>query len=205
MDLLQQGQKLSINIQKDDTLVEIIGTITELYDDRIIIELPPYFMRYIEYLDVGKNLTVKVFSKIGTIDFNTVVISSPLEDDNFAIEFDANALKLTVGSEIPVIDAMENIRIYTKEWSQIVKTLQISTDFIKIYSNKVFKIDDTFNCELMLPQEYGTIKFGATITAIDPIYEKEYTATYYNMNETDRQTLLYYMYAYSNSSEQVRK
>ena len=118
MDLLQQGQKLSINIQKEDNLVEIIGTITEIFDDRIEIELPPYFMRYVEYLDVGKPLTIKVFSKIGTIDFNTVVISSPLEDDSFAIEFDTNALKLTIGNEIPVIDAMETLRIYTKEWSR---------------------------------------------------------------------------------------
>ena len=196
MDLLQQGQKLSINIQTEDKLIEIIGTITEIFDDRINLELPPYFMRYIEYLDVGKPLTIKVFSKIGTIDFNTIVISSPLEDDeSFAIEFDANALKLTVGTEIPIIDTMETIRIYTKEWSILAKTLQISTEYIKLYSNKIF------NCELMLPKEYGIIKFGATITEIDPVYEKEYTATFFNMSETDRQTLLYYMYVYANNSD----
>ena len=202
MDLLQEGQKLSINIQKEDMLVEIIGTIAEIYDDRINIELPPYFMRYVEYLDVGKTLTIKVFSKFGTIDFNTIVISSPLEDECFAIEFDANALKLTVGDEIPVVAAMEKIRLYTNEWSSLAKTLEISTDYIKIYSDKVFNTDDSFNCELMLPEEYGIINFRATITEKDPVYEKEYTATYYNMSEKDRQTLLYYIYTYANNSEQ---
>ena len=77
MELIHSGQKLSINIIKDDKLIEIIGVITEVLDDRISVELPKYFMRYIEFLEVGKPLTVKIFSKMGTVDFNTVVITSP--------------------------------------------------------------------------------------------------------------------------------
>lgn len=202
MDLLKQGQKISLYIQKDDTLVEIIGTITEIYDDRLDIELPPYFMRYIEFLDVGKFLTAKVFSKVGTIDFNSIVISSPIEDESFAIEFDANALRLTVSSEIPVIASMEKLRLYDKDWSYIAKTFEISTEYVKFYSDKDFNVDDTFNCELILPDEYGIIKFRATVTEKDPLYDREYTAAYYNMSEKDRQTLLYYIYIYTNNSEQ---
>ena len=48
MDLIQENQKLSINIQKDDKLVEIVCTINKVLDDRLIIEPPPYFMRYID-------------------------------------------------------------------------------------------------------------------------------------------------------------
>ena len=65
MELLKTGQKLSIFFQKEDNLVEMSCTISAVMDDRIVIELPKYFMRYIEYLDVGCKLTVKVFSKIG--------------------------------------------------------------------------------------------------------------------------------------------
>ena len=46
MELIHSGQKLSINIIKDDKLIEIIGVITEVLDDRISVELPKYFMRY---------------------------------------------------------------------------------------------------------------------------------------------------------------
>ena len=64
MDLLKSGQKLSIFFQKEDKLVEIACVISQMLEDRIAIELPPYFMRYIEYLDVGCTLTIKVFSKM---------------------------------------------------------------------------------------------------------------------------------------------
>ena len=76
MDLLKARQKLSILFQKEDSLVEIACVISALLEDRIVIDLPQYFMRYIEYLDVGCSLTIKAFSKIGTVDFNTIVITS---------------------------------------------------------------------------------------------------------------------------------
>ena len=85
MDLLKIGQKLGIYFQKEKNLVEIECTIASIFDDRLVIELPQYFMRYIEFLEEGKPLTVKVFSKVGTVDFNTVIISSPLEEE-FAVE-----------------------------------------------------------------------------------------------------------------------
>lgn len=105
MDLLKAGQKLSILFQKEDSLVEIACVISALLEDRIVIDLPQYFMRYIEYLDVGCSLTIKAFSKIGTVDFNTIVITSPLEDE-FSVELDYNAMKLTPNDEIPVVDAV---------------------------------------------------------------------------------------------------
>ena len=50
-------------------------------------------------------------------------------------------------------------------------------------------------------KDYGTIKFKATITDADPVYDNEFTAVYSNMTEDDRQALLYYMYIYSNSTD----
>lgn len=200
MELLQQGQKLSINIQKEEKLVEIIGTINEILEDRLRVELPPYFMRYIKFLDVGKELTVKVFSKIGTIDFNTVVISSPLEDEFFEIEFDANALQLTQGNEVPIIGAMEKLKINSKDGTFFSKTFEISTEYIKFYSDQKYELEELFSGELILPDDYGTISFKGTIKERDPVYDKEYTATFYSMSEYDRQALLYYMYIYANNS-----
>ncbi len=200
MDLLRVGQTLSINFQKGDNIVEMICAISAIYDDRIVIELPPYFMRYIEYLDVGCELTVKVFSKVGTLDFNTMVITSPLEDE-FSVELDYNAMRLTPNEEIPVVGAMENLQMIQGENIYKVKTFEISTDYLKFYSDKRFHLDDSFDCTLYLPKNYGTISFKATVTDIDPVYENEYTITYYNMTEKSRQALLYYMYVYSNNSD----
>ena len=71
-------------------------------------------MRYIEFLQVGKKVTAKAFSKLGTIDFNTIVIAAPLEE-NFTIELDYNSLKLTSGEFLPVIRAVENIEFIKED------------------------------------------------------------------------------------------
>ena len=201
MDLFKIGQNLSLFIEDGSKLIEIRSTISGLLEDRMVVELPQYFMRYINFLQVGCKLTVKVFSKMGTIDFNSVVIASPLED-NFCIEMDYNAMKLTPSEEMPVVDAMETMLIRVGEENETsVKTFELATEHVKFYSDNKLNIDDSFNCKLILPKDYGTIKFKATITEIDPVYDNEYTAVYSNMTEDDRQALLYYMYLYANSTD----
>lgn len=200
MDLLKIGQKLSIFFQKGETLVEMICSIAGIFDDRLVIELPQYFMRYIDYLEVGEQLTIKVFSKVGTLDFNTVIISSPLEDE-FSVELDYNAMKLTPGKEIPVIKAVESLNIKRGDSDVTTKTFEISTEYIKFYSDKSFKETEILDCALILPKNYGTIYFKATLTEIDPVYENEYTISDFCMTEDDRQLLLYYMYIYTNDSD----
>ena len=200
MDLIKPGQKLSLFFPKSDKLVEIVCVILQVLSDRLIVELPQYFMRYIEFLEVGCPLTVKVFSKLGTVDFNTVVITSPLED-NFTMELDYNAMKLTPGEELPVINAVEDLNILQNDTVLNVKTFEISTESLKFYSDKKFALGDFFDCELILPKNYGIIKFRATVINVDPVYDNEFQVSYSLMNEDDRQSLIYYMYVYSNSSE----
>ena len=196
MELIHSGQKLSINIYKGDNLVEIIGEVNDVLDDRMTVELPKYFMRYIEYLEVGKPLTVKIFSKMGTIDFNTVVITSPLED-NFTIELDYNAVKLTPDSEIKSVDAIETLKLKRNDNIITVKTSDISIDKIVCISSTELEVEQQFDCELILPGDYGTIIFKATVKKRDIVYDNEYTLSCYGMNEENRQSLLYYMYMYS--------
>ena len=201
MDLLKTGQKISISFQKEEKIVEISCTISEVLEDRIVIELPQYFMRYIEYLEVGCKLTVKVFSKIGTVDFNTIVISSPLEEE-FSVELDYNAMKLTPTEEIPVVNAVETLNIIMDDERLFkVNTFEIATEYLKFYSDYEFQMNESFNCELILPKNYGIIKFRGTVIYIDPVYDNEYKISYENMVEEDRQNLLYYMDLYTNSSD----
>ena len=158
-------------------------------------------MRYIEYLDVGCKLTVKVFSKIGTVDFNTIVISSPLEND-FSVELDYNAMKLTPNEEIPVVNAVETLNITTDDSRFFkVNTFEIATEYLKFYSDYEFQLNESFNCELNLPKNCGIIRFRGTVIYVDPVYDNEFKISYSNMTEDDRQNLLYYMYLYTNSSD----
>ena len=155
-------------------------------------------MRYIEYLDVGCQLTAKVFSKLGTVDFNTVVISSPLEEE-FSVELDYNSMKLTPNNEIPVVNAMETLNMQIGDGVEKFRTFVLSTEFVKFYSDRTFQVGEAYDCEIVFPKSYGTISFRGTISEVDPVYDNEYTAVYSNMTEEDRQNLLYYMYLYSNN------
>ena len=130
------------------------------------------------------------------MDFNTVVIYSPLED-TFTIEMDYNSMRLTAGSEIPLIKAVEHLEIILPDGIKNVKTFELSTDFIKFTSDKNFSLKEIIEGNLRLPRDYGIINFKAIISNIDPIYNNEYTAEYITMTEADRQTLLFYMYMYS--------
>lgn len=200
MDLFTEGQKITLFFQKDANMVEMTCSIEKIFNDRLHLVLPQYFMRYIEFLQVGKKITAKAFSKLGTIDFNTIVIASPLED-NFTIEMDYNSLRLTSGEFLPTIRAVEHLEIKQDDSSLKVKSFEISTEYIKFYSDKEFSIKEEINGVLFLPKDYGIINFRATVTERDPIYENEYTAIFITMTEQDRQTLLYYMYMYSKDSD----
>lgn len=199
MDLFNEGQKIALFFQKNSNMVEMTCTVEKVFSDRLDLMLPQYFMRYIENLQVGNSLTAKAFSKLGTIDFNTVIISSPLED-TFTIEMDYNSIALTPGSELPVIKAVETLEIIKAENTLNVKTFEISTEFLKFTSDKKFSVNEIINGTLILPKDYGIINFKALITENDAIYDNEYTAHYEMMTEKDRQALLYYMYMYSKDS-----
>ena len=200
MDLFKEGQKITLYFQKGTNMVEMTCAIDNVSDDRLNLALPPYFMRYVEFLQVGKKLTAKAFSKLGTIDFNTVVISSPLED-YFTIEMDYNSVRLTSGEMLPLIKTIEPLEIQRSDAVLKIKTFELSTEFVKFSTDKVFKINEIISGVLNLPKDYGTIEFKATVTDRDPIYENEYTATFITMTEQDRQTLLYYIYMYTKDTD----
>ena len=200
MDLLMEGQKLTLFFQKNNKMVEMSCTIEKVRDDRLDLVLPQYFMRYIEFLQVGKKLTAKVFSKLGTIDFNTVVIHSPLED-TFTIEMDYNSMKLNSGDKMLVVNAMEWLDFKLDGEVFSLKTFALSTEFLNFYCDKQLPLNISVEATLNLPKDYGIIKFKATIVERDLVYDNEYKMKYTMMSEADKQSLLYYMYMYSKETD----
>lgn len=200
MDLLMEGQKLTLFFQKNNNIVEMSCIIEKVHDDRLDLALPQYFMRYIEFLQVGKKLTAKVFSKLGTIDFNTVVIHSPLEE-TFTIEMDYNSMKLNPGENMPVVNAIEWLNFKLEGEVYCLKTFALSTEYLKFYCEKKIPLNVSVDASLNLPKDYGIINFRATIEERDVVYNNEYKMVYSTMSEVDKQSLLYYMYMYSKDTD----
>ena len=196
MDLFKEEQKITLIFKKQNSMVEMICVIDKIFDDRLELRLPQYFMRYINYLQVGNKITAKAFSKLGTIDFNTIIMSSPLED-SFVIELDYNSLKLTPGNELPKIQAIEHLELYSGERQINAKTFEITSDYIKFTTSENFKLDDTLDAKIKLSKNYGIINFTGVITEIDEVYDNEFTLHFSTITEHDKQALLYYMYMYT--------
>ena len=201
MELIKIGQKLNIILNLDtndnDTndVVEMTCKITGYKKDRIELELPGYFMRYIKYLQPGNKFTSKVFTKLGTIDFNSVIIISP-EMGQFTIEFDPNAYNLVPSSNAQ-IGAVEDLYITKNGNRKKYKTFEISMTHLGFNSYDNFEKGERFDCELVLPKNYGIIKIGAILNEVDIIYDTEYKIVYSTISEEDRNKLLYYLYLYS--------
>lgn len=195
-----EGQKLTLFFQKNNNIVEMSCIIEKVHDDRLDLALPQYFMRYIEFLQVGKKLTAKVFSKLGTIDFNTVVIHSPLEE-TFTIEMDYNSMKLNPGENMPVVNAIEWLNFKLEGEVYCLKTFALSTEYLKFYCEKKIPLNVSVDASLNLPKDYGIINFRATIEERDVVYNNEYKMVYSTMSEVDKQSLLYYMYMYSKDTD----
>lgn len=199
MYLFKENQRVALYIEKNDMQVEIVCTIDRVCTDRLFLNLPKYFMRYIDILKVGTKIMVKVFAKSGTIDFNSIIITSPLEE-SFAIELDYNAIKFVDDNDIMIIEDILPLIIKTKDETINTKTIEISNKDLKFISEEgKFKINQDLNFSLQLPKDYGIINFRGIITQIDEIYENEYTTTYSIISDKDRQNLLYYIYMYNNN------
>ena len=194
MNLFKKDQRVALYIEKKDIVVEIICTINKILDDRLILNLPQYFMRYIDILQVGTKLMAKVFSKLGTIDFNSIIISSPLED-SFAIELDYNAIKFVDNADLTVIEEIHPLKINDNTEEITAETIEISTQNLKFtYQENKFKLNQILDFTLHLPKNYDIINFKGIISHIDEIYENEYTVTYSIISDVARQNLLYYIY-----------
>ena len=194
MNLFKKDQRVALYIEKKDIVVEIVCTINKILDDRLILNLPQYFMRYIDILQVGTKLMAKVFSKLGTIDFNSIIISSPLED-SFAIELDYNAIKFVDNADLTVIEEIHPLKINDNIEEITAETIEISTQNLKFtYQENKFKLNQILDFTLHLPKNYDIINFKGIISHIDEIYENEYTVTYSIISDVARQNLLYYIY-----------
>ena len=133
MDLFTEGQRISLFFPKKQNMVEMVCNIEKVFNDRLNLVLPQYFMRYIENLQVGKKVTAKAFSKLGTVDFNTIIISSPLEE-TFTIEMDYNSIKLTPSEDTPFIKAVESLEIKKDVFELVTICESLRTRIISLFS-----------------------------------------------------------------------
>lgn len=109
MGLIQVNQKAKIIFEAEGHSIELDCTVDEVLFDRVRLVFAKSFMRYLDYLEVGNEVIVKVFALQGIIQFHSMIISSPMEK-YFEVEYDEDAINLEMDYSSK-IDKLDNLII----------------------------------------------------------------------------------------------
>lgn len=196
MSLVREGQKLNLIFSKDYKTVEITCVITEVLYDRLMLELPKSFMRYINYLATGCEVSVRVFSTVGLLAFNSVIINGGLEDI-FSIEYDEELVRMEPYADSdPVEEILEmKIKDVKNAISYSAKSIEIGARGVKFICESQLDLETVYDFVLMTDEEYGNIEFSGLINSVDPVFTNEYVMSYTKISGNDRQNILRFIYS----------
>ncbi len=195
MNLVREGQKLNLIFNKGDKTVEITCVITNIEFDRLIVELPKSFMRYIEFLAAGCEVSVRVFSTAGILAFNSIIINGGLEDC-FSIEYDENSVRMEPYTESPSAEEILDLIIKDKSGNVYqAKTIEIGTKGLKFVCENKLELETIYDFTLITNEEFGNIEFNGLINNYDEVFPEEYVMSYTKISGVDRQNILRFIYS----------
>ncbi len=195
MNLVREGQKLNLIFNKGDKTVEITCIVASVEFDRLIVELPKSFMRYIEFLATGCEVSVRVFSTAGILAFNSIIINGGLEDF-FSIEYDENAVRMEPYTESPSVEEIMELTIKDKSGKVYSgKTIEIGTKGIKFVCEEKLELETVYEFVLVTNEEFGNIEFTGIINSFDSVFPEEYIMSYTKISGVDRQNILRFIYS----------
>ena len=195
MNLVREAQKLNLIFNKGDKTVEITCIVASVEFDRLIVELPKSFMRYIEFLATGCEVSVRVFSTAGILAFNSIIINGGLEDF-FSIEYDENAVRMEPYTESPSVEEIMELTIKDKSGKVYSgKTIEIGTKGIKFVCEEKLELETVYEFVLVTNEEFGNIEFTGIINSFDSVFPEEYIMSYTKISGVDRQNILRFIYS----------
>ena len=196
MNLVREGQKLNLIFNKGDKTVEITCVVAGVEFDRLIVELPKSFMRYIEFLATGCEVSVRVFSTAGILAFNSIIINGGLEDF-FSIEYDEDAVRMEPYTESPSVEEILDLMIKDKTGKvYTAKTIEIGTKGLKfVCEGSKLELETAYNFTLITNEEFGNIEFTGLINSYDEVFPEEYVMSYTKISGVDRQNILRFIYS----------
>ncbi len=163
MGLFQENQKAKIIFEANDKIVEIDCYIEKIYYDRLKLELPKAASRYTPYLKTGKYLTINVFSRIGVLIQDSIVLTSPLERE-FTVEYDKDAIRIENRRRIKRYSANCDLVIFRPLLGNIdTKIIDISTSGLRYYSDVPLEAGSEYDCKLILRPTEAKILFKGKI------------------------------------------
>lgn len=166
---------------------ELNCSIKSIQKDRISLNSPNDIMQYVDYLQEGDDISVKIFTPTGIKAYNAIVLNSPLEND-FVIEFVENYIEIQRRKYLRM-DCEAKVLIEVGREKVVTHTIDIGGGGVRFTSETPFEPNQTVNCFIFLP-EFSAIQAQGIIIKEKHLKEKEYVIFFTKIDEKDRTKLL---------------
>lgn len=141
MSEIRTGQKVKLFLTTaEDSKLEFDCTLKHVFEDRLALNYPEELLDYIDYLQEGDEIFVKIFTPVGVKGFDAMVLDTPLEDD-FVIEYVENTSQ---------VQRREFVRVF---WTMKVFIERQGHDNVIAYSIDVSGGGLRFRCEDEFPEK----------------------------------------------------
>lgn len=190
MSEIRAGQKIKLCFKTDgNSEAEFDCFIKEVFKDRLSLAFSGEIMRYINFLDEGKELQVKTFTPLGVKVFTTMILNSPLEDD-FVIEYVEDSIQIQRREHVRVFLNAKIIIIRECFENISTKTVDISGGGLRFFYEGNFYPQESVEIFLYLPSQVKPIKAVGTIQHNEYLPKNEHVLLFTSIDEKDRDIII---------------
>ena len=169
--------------------MELDCIIKDIQNDRISLEYPEDTEPLKKYLEEGVPIDVKIFTPTGLVVFESVVIDSPLDGDDFIVEYieDTVVVERRDYSRSPL---KTKLTLELNKEVFIASTIDISGGGIKFFSKEELDPEQNVKGKLYLRNYNEPIEFEGVILDNPSLQPDEYTLAFTNIQEKERDKVI---------------
>lgn len=188
MDIIRENQLVKLFFKvAEGSEKELNCSIKRIYKDRIALIPPEETIDYVDYLEEGDDVSVKIFTPAGIKAYDAIVLNSPLENE-FVIEFVENYIEIQRRKYLRM-DYEAKVLVQVGFTKLVTQTIDIGGGGIRFASETPFEPNQTVTCHLFLP-EVPVIQAQGIIIKEKHLKENEYVIFFTKISEIDRTKIL---------------
>ena len=150
MGLFRENQKAKIIFEAGDKIIEMDCYILEVKYDRLMLKLPRAAARYIDWLKTGVEVKVQVYSQIGVLEQDSLILSS-LDESNLIVEYDADSITLRNRRRNKRHSTDCDLIIFRPLLGNIeTHLIDLSINGLRYYSDIPLEAGSEYDCKILL-------------------------------------------------------
>lgn len=185
MEYIKEGQKVEIRFKISSAdEIKLLCSVKEIHHDRIMLNFSEDALTFIDYLQEGYDVIMKIYTPFGIKVFYTIIIDSP-DSGAFVVEFGGNYDELQRRKYIRATTETKLILRRPKVEPIITKTIVISSGSVRFYYEGTLKNKEPFECFLYLPNNIHSVKANGIIVRAEHLGKNEHLFMFTKIQDSD--------------------